>query len=55
MKTIREITEDLVEYNDWESTQTLLTEWAQSIISECADQTIDDATEHRILNIIDKL
>lgn len=55
MKTIRKITEELVEYNDWESTETILKEWANSIISECADQAIDDNTECRILSLIDNL
>jgi hypothetical protein len=33
----------------------LLEDWGCELISECADQAEDDNTEHRILNLIDKL
>lgn len=36
MKTVRKITEELAEYNDWESTETILREWAISIINKCS-------------------
>jgi hypothetical protein len=63
MKTVEQLTEEILDilesyhigYNLSSLIEEKIRSFSSDLISNCADQAIDDATERRILNLIDKL
>jgi hypothetical protein len=63
MKTAEQLTEEILDilesyhigYDLYSLIQERIKTFSNELISECADQAVDNATERRILNLIDNL